>query len=360
MASLYERKDSKFLWVKWRDASGKLRQESTGCLKTSGADKRRARQIEAEHTLAELNSGQELRIKAGWAWVSEFLAVRYRGSPPTLGRYLTAWATLSLFIEERQIVAPANFLRQHCYDFITWRQKPDVGKGKYRAGHNTALLEIKTLRLIMHEAVERRMINGNPCVRLGLKRDRPKVKAELMDEDCRRIREGIAALPPGPVKEMLDLSFEISRHQGCRLMETQLNPMEDVQIRKEGNTIRFLQKGGREFVTLLHPALVPLFERLQAAGRTTTWTTPEGKNRVWASSRWWKFLDTLGLKAKGVCFHSTRVTVVTELARQNVHESKAQSYVGHASTTVHRIYQRLRPKDLRECVDAVGGKRPQS
>jgi integrase len=133
--------------------------------------------------------------------------------------------------------------------------------------------------------------------------------------------------------------------------------MTAVVLRPEGqtSTITFIQKGDREHTTALHPALKPLFQQLQAQGRTFTWRTPEGLHPVWASSRWQKFLTVLGLKAKGVCFHSTRVTVVTELARSDIKESQAMSYVGHASTTVHRIYQRLQPSDLAACVSAVAG-----
>ncbi len=217
------------------------------------------------------------------------------------------------------------------------------------------------MRLILHEAVERNLITGNPCVRLGLKRDRQKVKPELTAADCDMIRAEIEKLDDGPLKEMFHLSFEIARHQGCRLMETQVNPMADVEILGDRlGTITFRIKGGREFTTALHPNLIPLFRQLQKERRTTTWSTPEHKHPVWASSRWWKFMKRIGLKGKGACFHSTRVTVVTELARGNVHESKAQSFVGHASTTVHRIYQRLRPADLADCASAVGDKHPKS
>ena len=48
-----------------------------------------------------------------------------------------------------------------------------------------------------------------------------------------------------------------------------------------------------------------------------------------------------------LCFHSTRVTVVTRLAREHhpIYETKA--YVGHASDTIHAVYQRLSPPDVR-------------
>jgi site-specific recombinase XerD len=256
-----------------------------------------------------------------------------------------------MFLEEQQIESPAHLRRSHCFDYVTWRQKPDKASGKYRARLNTALLELKTLRIILQEAVERGLITGNPCVKLGIRRERVAQKPELTAEDCEAIRAGIQKVVDPVQKEFLFNSFEIARYQGCRLTETRLNPQTDVDLGER--TITFRIKGGREHKTILHPNLVPLFERLQKEGRTSTWEGPSGY-RQWGSITWHRFLKRNGLKARGITFHSTRVTVVTELARANVHEAKAQGYVGHASTTVHRIYQRLRPGDLSDCTKVVG------
>jgi hypothetical protein len=54
-----------------------------------------------------------------------------------------------------------------------------------------------------------------------------------------------------------------------------------------------------------------------------------------------------------LCFHCTRVTVITRLCRANVSESQAMRFVGHASETIHRVYQRLRAEDVSACVSAL-------
>jgi hypothetical protein len=41
------------------------------------------------------------------------------------------------------------------------------------------------------------------------------------------------------------------------------------------------------------------------------------------------------------------------MARQHVPENLAKQFIGHASTTVHRGYQRLKPEDLSDCTDAL-------
>jgi hypothetical protein len=53
------------------------------------------------------------------------------------------------------------------------------------------------------------------------------------------------------------------------------------------------------------------------------------------------------LKMKHLSFHSTRVTVVTRLARANYSRQLTKAYVGHASDTVHDIYTRLEAADVR-------------
>ncbi len=50
---------------------------------------------------------------------------------------------------------------------------------------------------------------------------------------------------------------------------------------------------------------------------------------------------------------STRVTVVTCLARAEIQERVVMLYVGDASATVHGIYTRLKVEDLSSCIKAL-------
>jgi hypothetical protein len=350
MATLFQRKGSPYLWLNYRNRNGRLIQLSTRCRADVTADVRRAKVMQAEKTLAELKDGHAPRKRTGWVWVPDFLQLHCSGT--TLERYLGCWTAIGIFLDEKNIESPAHLLREHCFDFVRWRQTPAKRSGVYTARLNTALLELKILRLIMQEAVRRGLAQGNPCVSLGIAKAKPKVKPELTAEDCELIRQKIGTVTDQVKREMFANSFEIARYQGCRLSETRLNPQTDVDL--DAGTIRFYQKGSREFTTALHPKLVPLFKRLRQEGRTSTWTPPPKSGRQWASTAWWKFLDAHGFTSRGICFHTTRVTVVTELARANVPEAKAQAFVGHASTIVHRIYQRLRPADLEDCTKVVG------
>jgi len=130
-------------------------------------------------------------------------------------------------------------------------------------------------------------------------------------------------------------------------------PLDCVNL--ERRTITFRIKGNRSHTTQLHPALVPLFQRLKAEGRTHSFNFPGKGNEAGDggsyTSYWRRFFDSLGLHH--ICFHCTRVTVVTQLARSGVNEQTARRFVGHSSKLVHQIYTRLSHDDLGAAVAAI-------
>ena len=355
MASLYQRVGSPYFWLKFKDAHGQVLQISTHCRVGVAPEVRRARELCAEKVLAELQGYAGCRKEERWAlWVPDFLRAKYGATrTTTLERYLGSWRCLAIFLEEKNIRTPRELRRAHCLSYVAWRKVPDLGKGKYRAGHNTALLDLKILRLIMTEALEREYAVGNPVVSLGLKRARIQLKPAYSLADLEFIRAEIAKLKDADDLEFFSNSFEIGRYQGCRVSETYLNPMTDVDL--AARTITFLTKGDRLHETMLHEKLVPLFTKLQAEGRTTTWVRPPTARRQWPSLRWHRFLNRIGLRASlaGACFHSLRVTVATENARAKVPENMVLRYMGHASPTINRVYQRLRSQDLGDCTKAI-------
>jgi integrase len=141
----------------------------------------------------------------------------------------------------------------------------------------------------------------------------------------------------------MQISFEIAIHQGCRFAETCL-PLSRIDL--ERKRITFDAKGGKTFATLLHDSLVPLITRLKASGRERTFEMPSQTGREWT-----RFFRKIGLHH--LCFHCTRVSVVTRLCREGVSQPQAMRFVGHASETIHRIYQRLRIDDVSACVSAL-------
>ncbi len=357
MASIYERDDSRFIWIKFRDGTGKVIQRSTGYKKDVPTEYRLARVMCAERTADEFRHGRTVRTGGQaeeWTWVPEFIQARHTGL--TRRGYSVAWTTLKIFLDHAEVRSPQALTRKHCFEYIEWRKTKD-GKGKFAAKHNTALSEMKVLSVVMGEAVERGLAIANPCLGLKIRRQRPKQKVEITDAECATIRTHIADVKEPALWEMLHYSFEITRFQGCRLMETQLDPLRDVSIftrdgEKRG-TITFRQKGGRDFTTVLSAKLIPLFEDLQTRGRNYTWRTPEGMTHNWAAGRWHKFFRRV-VKLPHLSIHCNRVTFISELARGNVPEGKARAMVGHANSLSHRIYQRLQLDDLWEASKQVG------
>lgn len=357
MAHLLIRPNSRYYRLGYTNREGKYVRESTGLRHDVPGDIRRAKRVEALKTLEEAEY-RESKGAESWDWVHAFFNARYKMNPTTLERYLCCWQTLEMFLRGNDIRSPRQLQREHCYGYVAWRQVPNHKLGIYKASRNTALLELKVLRLVMFEAVERGLCQGNPCVKLRLVREPSKLKPAMTEEIIKLIREKIADIKDPDEREFFYLSFEIARYQGCRLKETSLNPQIDVAIHSSGKTgkICFHIKGGKEFTTLLHPNLIPIFKKLKAQGRTVTWKIPDGMSRQWASTKWFRFMRDHGIKSEllGVCFHSTRVTVATEMYRGNIPIRKAKEYVGHASTTVHEAYKRSEPDDLGECVHVIG------
>lgn len=360
MAFLFKRRDSPFWWIRFRDPStGKTEQRSTELRILSSAETRMAKAMQAEKTAAELRAPATQRSVDRWdRWAADYLEVRYatQDQSATKERVLINWANLRVFLAERGISRPRMLKRDHCFEYIKWRTTAVHGM---RIGRqNTALLELKTLSVLMAEACRRGWASENPCRALGLKKTSPPQKPALEDSVLDEVASAIME-EPEPLRTIFMRSFLIARFQGCRLRETHINPQTDVILNDDRTrgAITFRLKGGRVHVAPLHPELLPLFVQLKDTGATETYPMPPGRTRL--SSLWTKFLGRTGLKRRhpGLCFHSLRVTAVTRLARSNVPESKAMAFIGHATSTVHRIYQRLRLDDLDDCFGPLGSKK---
>lgn len=360
MASLYKRNRSPCWWIKYRDAgSGKIVRRATQFKIGTALNAKHARayckQLSYEESITKTIAATE-----NWdRWVVNWINAKYDNRYTKL-RYLSSWDMLSMFLDKFEIPGPRALTREHCLKFVAWRTQPDLPNGKFKAAPNTAKQEIAILSMIVNEAIRRGFAATNPCRQLGLKTRRVPLKPEYTDDDIEVIRAAIDR-EPEPIRTFLKNSSEIARYHGCRIAETYLNPMADVDIltvqQADGTEIkkgiiRFKAKGDRLHETVLHPKLIPLFEGLKAKGQTETYPKLEG-----ASGYWSRFLRRIGMTKRkpGACFHSFRVTAVTRLARSsNVSEAKAMKFIGHASTTIHRTYQRLRLEDLGAALDALG------
>jgi integrase len=337
-ASVYQRKRSPFWYISYLDAkTGNRIHKSTSHRLEDSSGKRRAydeaQQLsKAAVAAAVANPGEQWEV-----WVPKWMAGAYAGSPKTLQRYETTWSHVQEFLQDHGLRIPRSVRYEHGSLYMRWRMEQKRNRGT-KIHHNTALIELKVLSLVLRESVRRGLADGNPLAQLGIKRIPAKEKPEWTDAEIAKCREALKSEP-----SWMSDSFEVAIHQGCRISETGVL-VKDAS--PELGTILFRGKGGKIFTTALMPDLHPLVARKRREGAKRLAELPP-----MASKKWWLFLKRIDLGH--LCFHGTRVTVITRLARSGVPQGIAQRFVGHATPTIHRAYQRLTVPDLGAAVAAL-------
>jgi len=344
MASLYRRTRSPFWWIKYRTTSGVIRYESTGFRIGTVSESRKAKALLHQRQMEELNSPTDPALKTKMStWVVKFLKARHSSSPRSLEKYLGTWKVLETFFDERGVQRAEQITRGHCIDYIEARQLGLAGLGP--ASKNTALHDLRILRAVLYEAERRGYIVKNPAARLGISPDRPKEKKEFTAEQIALVEEKLKS-----ESEPMQIAWAIAIRQGCRIAETSL-PLSAVNI--DQGTITFRLKGGRHHVTMLHPELVPLFERFKREGRKETYPFSTNLSRDFT-----RFFRRKDVNLRDHSFHCTRVTAITRLARSGrVSEQMAMRFIGHSTQAVHAVYQKLGALDLGPCVSELSEKR---
>lgn len=328
MATIYKRERSPFWWIKFVDETGAIKQQSTGCRIKSVQETREARKIRAQKEMTEHAVSPIQRSERKLSqWVPPWLAQTYKNQEATLESYLGAFEKLMEYFKERGVETATQITRELCFAYIDWRTK--------EVCRNTAIHNMRVLRLVLNEAINRNLVGKNPASKMGLKMDVVEEKAEITPAER-------AIVESANLKEWQKISWTIAINQGCRLAETAM-PLKDVDF--DNDTITFTLKGGRRHTTRLLPAVKDLMLALKKEGKTHTWAFTRNASRGWSRK-----LEDLGLK---FTFHSTRVTVITRLARAGVNQQQAIRFIGHCSSEVHAIYTRLRVVDLDACVKAL-------
>lgn len=340
---LINRKDSRFWWAKiWDIKTRGWKSVRTAYRKDDPTGKRKALNYQSQMIQIAAAERPLLKTEAWDSWVPGWLKTEYAYNKKTLKRYQNAWASFYEFLTTKKIPSPRHLKYLHAEEYLAWRKKQTRHCGK-KINHNTAVTELKVMSRIMREAHRRDYTEANPFYQLGLKRLDVKVKPELTDTEIETIRKALLEEPA-----WMRISFEIAIHQGCRLSETQV-PLDWVDLKRD--TITFSAKGRQGhphvFTTALHPGLKPLFEKLKKENLSRL----ACEHPPMAAKAFHDFFKKINLPH--VSFHSTRVTVITRMARGGVTQQKAMAYVGHSSETVHRIYQRLTSQDLAGVAGAI-------
>lgn len=269
------------------------------------------------------------------SWVEPWMRVKLKEK--TLKRYATAWKHLRLFMREQHLLVPRSVRYEHAERYLTWRTSQKRHRGTL-INFNTALTELRFLGTLMREAVLRGYCQGNPITQLGISRRNVREKPEITDDEDRQIRRELLTRP-----EWMLECYHVAMCQGCRLTETAV-PLTAIDLGRA--TITFRGKGHKVFTTRLHPSLRPLAERKAATKAKVLVDLPPMPAKAW-----WTFFREIGLPH--LCFHCTKVTVITRLCRAGVPQGVAMSFVNHSSEEVHRVYQRLKVADADLAIAAL-------
>lgn len=365
MASLYRRTGSPFWWIKFRNPqTGELCRESTGLRHDDYYQNRQAVELEAEKTLAER------RLSPGRAdhwdhWADAYVSERHPPSSASGVCWQNRWRNLRAFFRATEIHGPRQLNRSHIEAYIAWRRVKHPGVKP--AHRNTAIEDLRTLSAILNEAVRRGIVHANPIAPLKLRYDRRREKPELTDAELQLVSDAIERERHHRHYLLLRRSFDIARWQGCRLNETALDVQRDITLQRDpggsltGGIIRLRIKGGRDHVTAIHDRLLTYFGDLQQSGVRETFTPPVNRHGLPTTSLIWsEFIRRHRLKQliPGFTFHCLRVTVASRAARSHVPEYVTMRYLGHASTTIHRAYQRFKLADLQPVMRAISGDTP--
>jgi len=331
MASYFTRKDSPFYWIRFQRTDGTWGQRSSKVRCDEKAALRKIHQMVAEDTSAEKIHSGDGSMALFDRWVPNWINYKY-ANLGTRGRRKTAWAHLSMFLKMRNVYHPQEITYGFCHDYVQWRTSAEESAKDKRKGAclSTALLEIKALGVIMQESVRRGWCLANPCHRVGIIKNEPKPKRAITRDEEKTIFDGLRAMKAK--RGWMAEAFLVAMRQGCRISEVAV-PLE--QIDTAAMTVMFKVKGNRFHAAPLHKDLLPLVEQAKSEKRSLLVELPAG-----ASILFIKFFRKLGLD---LCFHCTRVTVVTRLCEAGFSESQTMAYVGHSSSLVHSLYRKMRP-----------------
>jgi integrase len=345
MASTYTKKESKFVWIRYKDASGKWKGKATGYLKDNYGDRRQAILLARSFSRKEQERSPNGKGEHWRAWVPSWLIARFgdtEGAGPGVGTaraYFNRWRLLDKWLEKTGIRAPAQFEYRHVLEYRDFRTT-----GRKAVSINTCIHELKFLSQAMNEAIKRGFATSNPCLRMGFKRVPRKEKAPWTDAEIQKVAAAVVTQP-----EWMRATFLLGLYQAARLRQCEV-PLRDIDVPTRRITYwrsvsgRPLAKGDKPFTQPIDERALPELERLiaeqRAGGSEALCEIPAIPSVLWR-----RFLDGLGLKH--LCHHGLRVTWCTRAASsETVSQAQAKRFVNHGSTGVHESYQRLSASDI--------------
>jgi integrase len=351
VASIYSRKDSPNLWIKFKNESGKWVAMNTGFRRDNPGDRKQASNLARTTSLKEMATKTSKASGSEWQdWVIPWINSRWgdvqkpETSAHVYGRYFYRWLK---YFEERKITTPQLFKREHTDDYLAWRTQQG-------AGRNSAIGELKFLAQVLDEAIARNFVSGvNVCRKLRIRADKPADKIPWSDEEVSMVQ---TELEKNHLYDWMHVSFLLGLHQAARLRMCAI-PLSVIDFDKRIiNYPGTVMKGGKSFSQPIAPEFIDVLrsvvEHRRKLKKSTLAEIPDPyKHQEPAGVQWRKLLDSLGLH--NLSHHGLRVRWITQAALLGVHESMAMKFANHRGLAVHRIYQKIQNDDVATMLDGL-------
>jgi hypothetical protein len=331
MASIFRRKDSPFIWIRYKDEGGKWKSKTTGYRANIGRNVREAKLLAREHTIEE---SARMPARASHAdfreWVLQWIGQRWGHKNKTASIYRRRWRNIIAYLTEMKATHPVAVTRELALAYPQWR----------KAGRNTAIYELKFLALVMDEAIERKFIKTNCARKLKLKETENVHTPIWSDEQIEIAMQEIEKLDK---YGWMHVTFLMGKFQAARLGQCSV-PINCINLsRRVINYPGEIMKGGKSFEQSIDPNFIPVLKEIishrRKLGSSTICDLP-----ILPPVEIRKFLDSLGFY--NISHHGLRVAWITRAALSGIPETFSRKFVNHSSSLVHQIYQRIEATDL--------------
>lgn len=344
MASTYLRPDSPYIWIRYKDATGKWKNANSGYRKDNLGDRRNAKLVAREKSLEEakqriLTPGRSAFVE----WLPSWIEQRWQDkSSLTLRKYRLYCRTWLEYLDGIGANSPATVTRESVLNYEQYRRKQGTAR-------NTVLQEIGFFGQVLDEAISRGYATTNVARHLRLA-STPRKHKEVWTDD--QIQLAIDAAEKADRFGWIHTVLLMGRFQAARLSSCEV-PLAAISLeRREIRYPAIVMKGGKAFTQAIDPRFLPILAEIVAHRRTlgesTLCSLPSNPS---PSMELRRFLDALGLH--GLSQHGLRTSWVTRAALSGIPESATMKFTNHSSREVHAVYTRLSSGDVVQFFDRL-------
>jgi len=326
MSSIYKQKKSRYFWIKYRDAAGRLIRKS---LRTPHKGIAQTIQKNIDHEIKRIAKGQPATIQE---LADHFLAtMRHNVSN---NYYITTKSRLKKFLAEANVVNVTDINHPAIQAFTTSLSLQSKAPSTVRG-------YLWAISAFCEHAASCGVLAVNPCRRIKLPKIKKLPPRFLSDQDYEKSL--LVAKEHGIYLEVLT-----ALKTGMRMSEIRRMEWKDVHW-KENLIIVPETKSNRPRSIPLHPELAAELHRESAQ---TGWIFKGVRGGMVGEKQWKELLKPLqkaipaftkGHKGTGSAWHLLRRTFAVRLAKANVSLIKIKEWMGHTSITTTMIYAVFAP-----------------